>query len=48
MKKLTQAMVDEALPQEKEFYIFDNQSKGLGCRIFPTGIKTYFYRSVST
>ena len=40
-------MVDEALPQEKEFYLFDNHIKGLGCRILPTGTKSYYYRFTS-
>lgn len=44
MKKLTQSMVYDALPREKDYYLFDHQIKGLGCRIYPTGIKTYYYR----
>lgn len=47
MKKLTQAIIDEALPKEKEFYLFDDQIKGLGCRILPSNQKTYYFRYTS-
>lgn len=47
MKKLTQAIIDEALPPEKEIYLWDNQIRGLGCRIRPSGLKVYYYRYTS-
>lgn len=37
-------MIDEALPQEKEYYLSDHQIKGLCCRILPSGVKTYNFR----
>lgn len=47
MKKLLQDMVTRALPKEKEYYLFDHQVKGLGCRILPNGLKSYYYRYTS-
>lgn len=41
MPKITKRVVDAATPQDKEFFIWDDQLKGFGIRIYPTGRKMY-------
>ena len=47
MPKLIKKLVESALPQEKRYIVWDSDVKGFGCRIYPSGQKTYvfFYRS---
>jgi integrase len=47
MAKLTKRIIDASLPKQKDYIIWDDEIKGFGCRILPTGRKTYvfFYRS---
>lgn len=49
-KKLTKRFVESIVPHEKdELLIWDNELRGFGLRIFPTGRRTYFiqYRNQS-
>jgi integrase len=41
MGKLTQARINEATPEEKDYYIWDDSVTGFGCRIYPSGHKTF-------
>lgn len=43
MARLTKRIVDTSLPQEKIYIVWDSDIKGLGCRIFPSGQKTYVF-----
>lgn len=47
MPKITKKIIDSASPQKKDFIVWDSELKGFGCRVLPTGRKTYvfFYRS---
>ena len=47
MGKITQARVNEAMPQSKDYYIWDDKMTGFGCRIYPSGIKTYILKYTS-
>ena len=50
MPRITKRLVDNSFPKEKEYTVWDNEIKGFGCRILPTGYKTYvfYYRSPVT
>jgi len=39
--RLTKSLVEKAEPQEKPYYLWDNRLSGFGCRIYPTGKKSY-------
>ena len=47
MPKLTKNVIDQHNAADKDYYIWDTEVKGFGCRIWPSGKKTYmfFYRS---
>lgn len=46
MPKLTKKIIDASASQSKDYIVWDSDIKGFGCRIYPSGIKTYvfFYR----
>lgn len=44
MPKLTKKTVDDALPSDKEMFIWDTELKGFGLKVFPTGAKTFVYQ----
>src|SRR3990167_9101875 len=50
MPKLTKKAIDNSLPKEKDYIVWDDEIKGFGCRIFPGGKKTYvfYYRAPVT
>ena len=39
--RLTKSLIKKAEPQEKPYYLWDNKLSGFGCRIYPTGKKSY-------
>ncbi len=41
MAKITKRSVDAAAPSDKEFFIWDEELKGFGLRIYPSGRKMY-------
>lgn len=41
MTKITKRSVDAALPGDKEFFIWDDELKGFGLRVYPSGRKMY-------
>ncbi|WP_196805694.1 site-specific integrase [Sphingobium xenophagum] len=41
MVKITKRAVDAAAPADKEFFLWDDELKGFGLRIYPTGRKMY-------
>jgi integrase len=43
MSKLTKKIIDASFPQEKAYIVWDSDVKGLGCRIYPSGQKTYVF-----
>lgn len=45
--KLTKAIVEKATPATKEYWLWDSDIRGLGCRVLPTGKKVFglYYRS---
>jgi integrase len=47
MGKLTQTRINEALPEKKDYYIWDDKFTGFGCRIYPSGHKTYVFMYTS-
>ena len=44
MKKLTQARVDKAESEPKQYFIWDRDLKGFGLRVSPGGAKSYVIR----
>lgn len=42
MPKLTKRAVDEAAPAVKPFFVWCSELRGFGCRIYPTGRKTFY------
>ncbi len=47
MPKLTKKLVDSSLPKEKSYIVWDDEIKGFGCRILPSGHKTYVFHYTS-
>jgi len=43
MSKLTKNVIDRHNPTDKDYYIWDSEVKGFGCRIWPSGKKTYMF-----
>ena len=41
MTKITKRSVDAAAPGDKEFFVWDDELKGFGVRIYPSGRKMY-------
>lgn len=41
MTKITKRSVDAAAPTDKEFFIWDDELKGFGLRVYPSGRKMY-------
>ena len=41
MSKLTKRFVDDLLPSDKDYLVWDTELKGFGVRIYPTGRKQY-------
>lgn len=41
MTKITKRSVDAAAPTEKEFFLWDDELKGFGLRVYPSGRKMY-------
>jgi integrase len=50
MPKITKKLIDNSFPKGKDYIVWDDEIKGFGCRILPTGYKTYvfYYRSPIT
>jgi hypothetical protein len=50
MAKLTKTIIDGSDPKQKDYIVWDGEVKGFGCRIWPSGKKTYvfFYRNPET
>ena len=44
MLKLTNRIVDQAAPREREYLIRDIEIPGFIVRVYRNGVKTYFYR----
>jgi integrase len=47
MPKLTKKLVEGSLPKEKSYIVWDDEIKGFGCRILPSGYKTYVFHYTS-
>ena len=47
MPKLTKKLVEGSLPKEKGYILWDDEIKGFGCRILPSGYKTYVFHYTS-
>jgi integrase len=43
MPKLTKSVIDQSVPKEKNFFIWDSEIKGFGCQILKGGKKTYVF-----
>ncbi|MCW2247770.1 hypothetical protein M2352_003404 [Azospirillum fermentarium] len=41
MVKITKRSVDAAVPGEQEFFLWDEELKGFGLRVYPSGRKMY-------
>ncbi len=41
MAKLTKRHIDSLTPEDKEYFVWDDQIKGFGVRVYPTGGKRY-------
>jgi integrase len=41
MTKITKTVVDAALPQDREFTVWDSELKGFGVRVRPSGARSY-------
>lgn len=50
MAKITKSLIDKSILKEKDYIVWDDEVKGFGCRIFPSGKKTYvfYYTSPTT
>ncbi len=44
MPKLTKTTVSTIKPAENEYFIWDEEIKGFGLKVFPTGAKSYVYQ----
>ena len=44
MPKITKRTVDAATPESKRYYVWDDQIKGFGLLVLPSGVKSYIYR----
>jgi integrase len=44
IEKLTKRAVDNSLPKEKRYFVWDSDLKGFGLRVEPSGIKSYVVR----
>lgn len=42
MARLNKRTIDAAKPKEKDFFLWDNELKGFGLRVAPTGRKTFY------
>jgi integrase len=47
MPKLTKKLVEGSLPKEKDYIVWDDEIKGFGCRILPSGRRTYVFHYTS-
>lgn len=48
MPKLTKTVIDNSLPQEKHYIVWDTEIKGFGCQILKSGVKkTYVFYYLS-
>lgn len=43
MPKLTKSFIDQCLPKEKDYFVWDSEIKGFGCRILKGDKKTYVF-----
>lgn len=43
MPKLIKSLIDNSLPKEKDYIVWDSEIKGFGCRILPSRKKTYVF-----
>lgn len=43
MPKLIKSLIDSSLPKEKDYILWDSEIRGFGCRILPSGKKTYVF-----
>jgi integrase len=43
MPKLTKAVIDNNIPKEKNYFVWDTEIKGFGCQILKGGKKTYVF-----
>lgn len=43
MPKLMKSLIDQSPSKDKDYYIWDSEVKGFGCRIWPSGKKTYMF-----
>ena len=41
MAKITKSLVDRSIPGEREYFVWDDDVKGFGLRVAPSGRKTY-------
>lgn len=41
MGRITKRVVDAANPQEQEYFLWDDELRGFGVRVRPSGVKTY-------
>ena len=44
MSKITKRVVDAAVPKPDRYIIWDEEIKGFGLLVMPSGIKSYFYQ----
>jgi integrase len=44
MSKITKRVVDAAAPKQDRYIVWDEEIKGFGLLVMPTGIKSYFYQ----
>jgi len=47
MPKLTKKLVESSIPKQKDYVVWDDEIKGFGCRILPSGHKTYVFHYTS-
>jgi len=47
MPKLTKKLIEGSLPKEKDYIVWDDEIKGFGCRILPSGRRTYVFHYTS-
>lgn len=44
MPRITKRIVDAAKPTDARYYVWDDEVKGFGLLVLPSGVKSYFYR----
>ena len=44
MPKITKRVVDAAVPEGERYILWDDEIKGFGLLVMPSGIKSYFYQ----